>query len=145
MHTQGRDIERLKALLIKHEGMRLRAYLCPTGKITVGVGRNLEDLGISESEALILLENDIKRFQYETSKAFPWFLDLSQARRDVITCMVFNMGLDRFLGFRAMIAAIQRGDFDRAASEMLNSRWAAQVKGRAVDLADLMRKGDYQP
>ena len=60
--------EKLRAMLIRHEGLKLRAYLCPAGKITVGVGRNLEDAGISEKEALFLLDNDIEQMTARVAK-----------------------------------------------------------------------------
>ena len=133
--------KRITSLLIRHEGMKLRAYFCPAGKITIGVGRNLEDNGISEEEALYLLENDIIRIRLGASRAFEWFRDLSEVRQEVVISMIFNLGFSKFADFRGMIAALSRGDFDRAASEMLSSRWAGQVGKRAAELADMMRTG----
>lgn len=137
------SVDRLKCLLIRHEGMKLRAYYCPAGRITVGVGRNLEDLGLTEDEALYLLDNDIRRFRREVSQGIPWFSQLDDVRQEVLICMAFNLGLKRLMSFRGMLAALKAKDYDRAASEMLNSVWAAQVKKRAVELAQMMRTGEY--
>lgn len=137
------ESRKLAAMLLKHEGLRLKPYVCPAGKLTIGVGRNIEDMGISEEEAIYMLENDIHRVRIECSKAFTWFQKLSPVRQDVVISMVFNLGMPKFLEFRAMIAAIQKGEYDRAASEMLNSKWAAQTGRRAVELAQMMRSGEY--
>jgi lysozyme len=129
----------LRQLLIRHEAVRLKPYLDTAGKITIGCGRNLDDLGISADEAMALLENDMHRVRVEASKAFPWFGALSPCRQDVVLSMLFNLGMGRFREFRAMLAALQKGQWNRAADEMLASRWASQVKGRAVELATMMR------
>lgn len=134
----------LRAMLIRHEGMRLEVYVCPAGKATIGVGRNLEDLGISEEEALFMLSNDISRARKEAGSRFPWFTGLSGERQDVVISMVINLGITRFMGFKKLHAALLAGNWEKAASEMLSSTWAAQVKGRAVELSQLMRSGRYQ-
>lgn len=126
------------------EGLRLRPYRCTAGKLTIGYGRNLDDLGISETEAESLLINDVDRVighlmllpQYQ-------MLGYDQARQAVLVDMVFNLGLTRFLGFKAMLAALELGDFDRAADEMLDSKWARQVGKRATNLAEVMRSGRW--
>jgi lysozyme len=133
----------LLKMLMRHEGLRLKAYLCTSGKLTIGCGRNIEDVGITAEEALMLLDNDIHRSRVEATRAFPWFPGLIPERQDVILSMLFNMGMKRLSGFKGMISAIQKEDYELAASEMLNSKWASQVKGRAVELAEMMRSGRY--
>jgi lysozyme len=108
----------------------------------LGVGRNLDDVGISENEALILLANDIKRCQTEASK-FAWFNALSEVRQDVILSMLFNLGLPRFKGFRKMIAALARRDYVEAADQMLESQWAEQVGDRVLTLSRMMESNKY--
>ena len=78
-------------------------------------------------------------------RAFPWFVRLNTVRRDVVLNMVFNLGLPRFRRFKKNIAAIKDKRWDDAAKEMLNSKWARQVKGRAKELARMMRKGTHEP
>ena len=53
-------MNRIKAQLVRHEGLRLKPYRCTAGKLTIGIGRNLDDCGISQTEAYLLLENDIR-------------------------------------------------------------------------------------
>lgn len=136
------DRDKLKALLIRHEGVRLRAYQDTRGKITIGVGRNIEDCGISEVEAMVLLDNDIAKAVSYCRDAFAWFNGLDDSRQNVVVSLVFNLGATGFSGFKKMIAALERGDFDTAANEMKNSLWASQIGKRAVELADLMENGD---
>lgn len=136
-------MSRLKTLLIQHEGLRLKPYTCTEGKLTIGVGRNLDDRGITRAEAHMLLENDIVECETEAARAFPWFANLSQPRKDVIISMVFNLGMTRLLGFKKMLEAMEQGNYYMAAVEMLNSKWAYQVKGRAIELARIMKDGSY--
>ena len=123
--------------LIRHEGLKLHPYLCPAGKLTIGVGRNLSDNGISEAEARVLLANDIAVSEAELCQ-YPFWRDLSAARKMALIDMHFNLGLGRFKKFKRMLAAIQAGDYELAAREMLDSKWARQVGKRAVTLADMM-------
>lgn len=134
------DIEKLHAMLIDHERLKLKPYRCPAGKLTIGIGRNIEDNGISPAEALFLCDEDIKRCIKEL-KTFRWFLDLDEVRQAAMIDMNFNLGFPRFKGFRKMIAAIEAGYFDKAADEMLDSTWARQVGRRAQHLAHMMKTG----
>lgn len=138
-----KEYERLQRMLLKHEGLRLKPYLDSVGKLTIGIGRNIEDNGISEEEAYHLLNNDIKRCYREAEAGLRWFHGISIVRQDVVINMMFNMGLRRLLGFKRMIIAIEGGDFKWAASEMLNSKWARQVENRAVELAEMMAEDRY--
>lgn len=130
----------IEELLIKHEGIKLAPYKDTAGKTTIGIGRNLEDVGISKEEALLLLENDLKKIDRITENIF-WFHKLSENRQNVIISMIFNMGYSRFSQFKKMIFAIQNEDFTGAAEEMLDSSWSKQVGQRSRDLADMMIKG----
>jgi lysozyme len=131
----------LRDLLIKHEGIKGKVYYDTEGIATIGVGRNLEDVGVSVDEALLMLDNDIKRVLYDCWHEFRWFADLDEDRQNVVASMVFNLGLEGFKKFKKMIAAIEKDDFTEAACQMVDSKWAAQVKKRAVELA-VMMKGD---
>jgi lysozyme len=131
-------IKKLKAQLERHEGKRKLAYKCPAGKITVGIGRNLEDKGLSDDEIYYLLGNDIKDLQKEFEK-IDWYRKLSKARKCIMLNMAFNMGIAGLLKFRNMIQAIKAGDYNKAADEMQNSKWYAQVRKRADELVKQFR------
>jgi lysozyme len=138
------DRERLRAQLIRHEAIRLKPYVDTVGKLTIGVGRNLDDVGLSEDEALYLLSNDLDQRIRALIAAYPWFVDLDPARQAVLVDMAF-MGLAKLAGFTRMLAAFARKDYDDAAAEMLHSRWATQVGHRAIDLARQTISGVWQP
>jgi lysozyme len=128
-------------MLIRHEGMELKPYKDTVGKLTIGVGRNLDDRGISEEEAMYLLRNDIEIHARELADRFPVVRDLSGARYYVLVNMCFNIGIHRLAGFQRMWAAIDRHDYASASLEMLDSKWAKQVGKRAEELAEIMRVG----
>lgn len=128
-------------MLIRHEGMELQLYEDSVGKLTIGVGYNIEDRGITEEDALYFMRNDIARFAKELTQHYPFVRDLDAARYYVLMDMMYNMGLQRLSGFKKMWTQLSVGNYEAAANEMLDSKWAKQVKGRAVELAELMRKG----
>jgi lysozyme len=127
-------------ILRQHEGLRLFPYRCTAGKLTIGYGRNLEDVGISDDEAQLMLSADIKS-AYSDVSVYSWWPDLSDRRKAVLIDMRFNLGGAGFRGFRHMLGAISAGDYDAAANEMLDSLWATQVGQRATTLAEMMRDG----
>lgn len=134
-------MNKLERELIRDEGLCLKPYLDSVGKLTIGVGRNLDDNGISEAEALMMLRNDIANSQQELER-FGWFRQLDSRRKDAILNMHFNLGLPRLLSFKKMIAALEQGKWDKAADEALNSRWAEQVGERAVRISLIIRYGE---
>ena len=132
---------RLTEMLIRHEGVRYKPYRCTAGKLTIGVGRNLEDVGISEDEAIFLLKNDIARVGRELEGALSFWSNLSLDRQLVLLDMCFNLGLAGLLGFKRMLAAVESVNYEKAADEMLDSKWARQVGSRSTELAEMMRGG----
>lgn len=135
----------VRALLKKHEGLSLKPYRDTKGLITIGVGRCLDRIGITEAEANYLLSGDLVRVGGHCMKYLPWFRDLNPARKAVIISMAFNLGLAGVLKFNSMIQAIEDKRWALAAAEMLNSKWAQQVGQRAVELAHMMHSGEFPP
>lgn len=134
--------DKLENMLIRHEGLKLKPYKCTAGKLTIGVGRNIEDNGITEAEARMMLRYDIEVARSPLLK-FRWFTELNQPRQDAIINLVFNLGLPRFLKFKKTIAYLQKHDYEGAATEMINSTWAKQVGERALELASIIVSGKY--
>ena len=124
-----------------HEGERLKPYRCTAGKLTIGVGRNLEDRGITAQESAYLLANDIAAEERELLRALPWVAGIDEVRQRVLLDMSFNLGIVGLLGFKNTLATIQAGDYQRAAAMMLDSRWAKQVGARAERLSRMMATG----
>lgn len=135
------DRDRLAAQLRKHEGTRLLPYIDTVGKITIGVGRNLDDVGISNDEATYLLNSDIDRTVKGLLARFPWVLELDPVRQCVLVNMAFNMGVPGLAGFTQTLQAIREKRYKEAAEHMLQSKWSQQVGQRAVELANQMRTG----
>ena len=150
--------------LVKHEGLRLQVYQDTLGIDTIGIGRNLKDRGISkeeldeldiptidhvyeygitEADAMLLAENDVQIVEEELLRAHPCVEDLDAVRQLVLVDMAFNMGVPRLCKFKKMWNAIHEKKFDIAAKEMLDSRWANQVKSRSVKLANAMHNGAF--
>jgi lysozyme len=123
------------------EGVRRFPYTDTVGKTSIGVGRNLTDVGLSDTEIDFLLQNDIKAVEDTLKLRLPWFPALNEVRQAVLINMTFNIGFNRLDQFPAMLTAIARGTWDLAAQEMLDSIWAKQVGARALRLAQQMRTG----
>ena len=135
----NRDI--LVEELKRDEGVELKAYQDTVGIWTIGIGRNLQDVGVSMEEAEFLLASDIDVAVSELQRTFDWFEDLSDARQRVCINMCFNLGLTRLLGFKKFLAAMEAGDWKTAGVEMLDSKWARQVGVRSTRLRDLVVEG----
>jgi lysozyme len=150
--------------LIEHEGLVLEVYQDSLGIDTIGIGRNLEDRGISkeeldyldipnmevvyehgitEKDARYLALNDIEIVEKELCKAHPCVEELDEVRQLVLMDMAFNMGIPRLKKFVKMWNAIHEGLFDIASTEMLDSRWADQVGRRAIILSNAMKEGSF--
>jgi len=137
MINTDRLIEQLK----RHEGIEHLPYIDTQGKMTIGIGRNLTDRGISIATINQMLMEDIELATSELERVYPEYCDLSEDRQLVMANMSFNLGLPRYLKFEKFWAALRQGEWDMAALEMLDSRWAKQVGDRATELAEMMRKG----
>lgn len=131
----------IREQLIRDEGFRLAPYRDTEGLLTIGVGRNLDGVGLYPDEVEYLLNNDIARAKNDVLTALPWAAGLHEARLGVLVNMRFNMGMRRLLGFRKLLEAAERGDWAAAANEMLDSKWAKQVGDRATRLAEQMLEG----
>ena len=137
-------MSKLVAQLRRHEGVRTHFYRCTSGLATIGVGRCIEpgSLGLSNDEIDYLLENDIKRCQAELL-AFSWFIDLDSVRQDAMVNLLFNLGMTRLLQFKNALTAMEANDFNTAAEEFMDSRWATQVGNRADEVCEMIRTGRY--
>lgn len=133
--------QKLKALLTRHELYRQFPYTDQTGHLTVGIGRNLSDRGISTTEALYLLDEDILYFTGKLLHYLPFFPSLNENRQIALIDMCFNLGVQGFLNFKEMIWALGEGDYEEASRAMLDSKWAVQVGERAITLANIVRTG----
>lgn len=134
-------VTELEKLLIRHEGVKNTVYRCPAGKLTIGVGRNLEDNGITDEEALGLLRNNIRRCELELDAALGYWRALSPPRQRVLISMGFQLGLKGLLGFKRMLAALEHGEYATAARHLMDSQMARQTPHRAQELARMLEEG----
>ena len=137
---------RLLDLLVKHEGKRSRAYQDTEGIWTIGVGRNINPengLGLSDDEIAYLLGNDIARIEQECKEAFGFYDDLDEVRKDALLNLCFNLGLPRLKKFKLALGHLEAGRYDESAEEFLDSLWATQVGQRAVEVAEMVKTGEY--
>ena len=126
--------------LKRDEGFRSHPYRDTVGKLTVGYGRNLDDVGISEPEAAVLLSHDIGHAIEEVHREFPWSVSAPIGVKRGLYNMAFNMGINRLSGFKRMLRHLQEGNYAKAADEALDSKWATQVGARASRIAYLFRQ-----
>ena len=123
----------------RDEGLRLKPYKCTAGKLTIGYGRNLEDRGVTEQEANYLLANDLLKVKSQLKKEVVFFESLDEERQAALINMGFNLGITGLLKFKRMLKALEDENYDAAAAEALNSRWARQVGARADRIADKLK------
>jgi len=165
------DRKKLERELARDEGRKLRFYLDTVKKRSIGVGRNLDDVGIRASERLalgitlasvlangitdhqcdVLLDNDIALAEQDLDAKLPWWRTLVDARQRVLLNMCFNMGIGfppragkpgkGLLGFASTLEAIRSGRFAAAVAGMRASKWHGQVGARAVRLEAMMSTG----
>jgi len=137
-------MSKLIEILKRHEGVKDTLYKCTADKWTIGVGRNLEDVGLSEDEIEYLLQNDIERTKNLIERYMPWYSDLDEVRQEALINFVFNVGIGTAMKFKNAMAALEAHDYDTAAIEMMDSNWAKQVGSRAVEVTEMIKTGEYQ-
>ena len=133
--------------LKRDEGLRLKPYRCTAGKLTIGYGRNIDDVGISEEEAEYLLQNDVEKCFYDLCDIFGFYLfeeitimDGHKDKWDALLNMRFNLGPNGFRKFKKMIAAVKRKDWKEVAKEAKKSKWYDQVGDRAKRIVSILEK-----
>ena len=155
------DRPALKLELERDEGIKLKVYRCTAGKLSIGVGRNLDDVGIrateearwgitkrrciaqgiTRDEAFWLLDADIDGCEADLDRKLPFWRRLDRVRQRVLLNMCFNMGIGTLLTFKNTLKQVEAGKFAQASANMLASKWRAQVGDRAIRLARMMESG----
>ena len=131
--------KRLSDMLIKHEGKRNKPYECTAGKLTIGVGHNLDDKPISRDVAMLMLQDDIDDCIQDLQKNIMCFDALPPNVKEALINLCFNMGINRLLQFKKTLGYISTQDYNKAAEELLDSRYATQVGKRAIDVSNMIR------
>jgi lysozyme len=148
------NIDLLKEMIKRHEGLRLKPYPCSQKHLTIGYGWNLDNDLPSDIASYLRVTGEITRGMAErllnisidtaTRQAwsiFPQFGGFSENRQMALIDFIFNVGVGTALKFRKALAAIEKGDWNRAADEMFLSRWREQVGDRAAEIIGMIRTG----
>lgn len=135
----------LRAQLMVDEALRLKPYTDTKGQITIGVGHNLSARGISLELAMQWLDDDMAETIEDVEHAWPWVARLDNVRQHVLLNMAFNLGITKLGTFHRFLDALQAGNYQTAATEMMDSKWADDVGRRATRLATEMLTGEVKP
>lgn len=152
--------ERLRQYLVIAEGLRLKPYwdCCSRtlrqpctknagahlGKLTIGIGRNIEDVGISAMESYDLLNHDLDRAIVQVLSRYPWIEDEDPVRQAVMTELMFNMGPDTLKQFTNTLAAFRLKDYPKVAEGLKKSKWYRQVsQQRSGRLIEMVKSGEW--
>lgn len=139
-------------LLMYEEGYRPTAYYCSEGYPTIGIGTVLGPkdtplkyytLTVTKTVAKAFLREEINRL-IDILRQYPWFSSCNEARKAVLISMAYQMGDKGLLAFKNTLALIGAGDYDKAADNMLLSKWAKQTPNRAKRHAEVMRTGSFK-
>ena len=135
------NMERLRLQITKHEGIEYKLYTCTSQKTSIGVGRNLDDRGISHETAMQMLDEDIDICINELQQTVSYWDDLPEKVQEALINLCFNMGISRLMAFKKTFGFLREGMYEKAADELLESRYANQVGQRAIDVANMIREG----
>ncbi len=134
------DLTKLTKQLILHEGLRLKMYVDSVGKVTIGVGHALKDVGLTHDQVMMILSNDIANTVNFLNAHLAWYVTLDDVRQRALADLTFDL-MSRVLDFKKMLTAMQAKDWNVAADELLASKFAQQTGQRAKDLASMIRTG----
>lgn len=129
------------AVLRRHEGFKGTPYRDTVGVLTVGYGWNLESDPMYREAAEAQMICKLRDLEARLMSDYDWYPNLTQARKDVVLNMCYNLGVEGFAKFRNTIYLIQNSKFEEASLEMLKSKWAQQVGNRSVTLSNNLRSG----
>ena len=133
------DMVRLRETITRHEGSRLQMYQDSLGIWTIGVGHNIQEKGISPKVMELMLDEDLEEAISELKRSVSFFSKMPQQVQEALVNLSFNLGIPRLMQFKKTLAYLRNGEFESAADELLDSRYAEQVGRRALEIADMIR------
>lgn len=115
------------------------------GRLVIGYDRDLVTVGLSRSEADLLLENDVTQAISDALQAWAWLAKVEpEPRAAAIVELVAYRGVSAVALDRAFIAACAAGRYDEAADALLAHPWRAEREPEALRLARQVRTGKLQ-
>ncbi len=139
------NFETIRKELITEEGYEKKAYLCPAGKLTAGIGRNLEDVEFTTDEIELMFATDYMRVRLDLLSLFEDFNKLPEELQHVIFNMRFQLGPGGFRKFKKLLAAINNFDLSEMEKEMADSKWAKidtpERAARLISRVEKLRTG----
>jgi lysozyme len=130
--------------LKREEGWRAFVYKCSANRSTLGWGRNIDPdggIGITKSEGTTLLRNDVERSIEECRKSFGFFDQLSPGRQSMLVQACFQLGITSLRKFHKALYALEAGQYEEAASEFTDSKWAKDTPARCARMCKLVVDG----
>lgn len=136
--------------LLYDEGFEQLAYddetgkevKAPDGKLTIGIGFNLQDVGLTLSECLLILKARIGNIDRElSSKWSPFFTDLDEIRRIALINIAYNCGVEGLLKFHDTLAFLITKDYLNASKEVLDSHAARNLTARYARISETLLTG----
>jgi lysozyme len=137
-------LDKLIDMVKRHEGLRLKLYADSCGKLTIGYGRCIEDIGISQQEADLLLMNDLTRSVNDLANNLPWLYEIDDIRRAALVDLCFQLGWRGLSKFQKTLEYAEKKYWDKAADELLDSIYAKQAPKRANEISEMLRTGQWQ-
>ena len=125
------DFEKMRKHIESNEGRHNKPYKCSEGKLTIGVGHNIEDRGLSDKVIDLLFIEDIQEAYLTAHSLFYRFVSMPQNAQTVFMDMAFQLGKSRLRKFKNMIACANERDWKGVVLEMVDSRWYHQTPNRA--------------
>ena len=129
-------IEQLKA----DEGFSDTPYRCTANKLTIGYGKQVDFLNITQEEAEKWLKEDVGKIEKKLVNKFWWYMGCPEQVKIVVINMCYQLGVSGFSKFRKTIDLIAKKEYKKASIEMLDSRWATQTPNRAKRLSNRLNK-----
>lgn len=139
-------------MLKRHEGYKPQMYKDVEG-YSIGIGHfitaneisKFKNRTLSDTEIKSLFDSDLNIAITDAKKFVPNFNTLPLQVQHVIVNMAFNLGINKLMKFKDLRQSLASKDFDKASRDMLDSKWASQVKGRAIELSDIVRSAAKKP
>lgn len=146
----------LEPLITEFEGVKLKAYKCPAGVVTIGAGftgkipDECRDIGtevkmgmtITQEQSTRLLKVAMDKYWQGALKYSPNLINASPSRQAAIIDFCYNCGLGNYQ-VSSLLLAVNKGDWYEASKSIL--KWnKARVKGVLKVLPGLVRRREAE-